>query len=74
MSRDIQDKIYQDMNNKNFQSLSTGLKQVRKENTVTLERVNSLEETIVQLQQQLQIVQSQNAVVMSQAFGSGPTG
>ena len=71
---DIQDKIYQDMNNKNFQSLSTGLKQVRKENTVTLERVNSLEETIVQLQQQLQIVQSQNAVVMSQAFGSGPTG
>lgn len=65
--------IFQEMNNRNFKSLSIGLKQVRKENTETLERVNSLEETIVQLQQQIQILQSQNAVVMSKAFGSGAT-
>lgn len=65
---------YQEMNNKNFRSLSEGLKNVRAENTSNLERILQLEGTIVQLQNQIQTLQAQNAVVMGKAFGSGPTG
>lgn len=64
---------FQDMNNKNFRSLSVGLKSLRAEQSVNAEKIIKLEDTIVQLQNQLQIVQSQNAVVMAKAFGSGAT-
>ena len=64
---------FQDMNDKNFKSLSQGLKQIRAETTKNLERIILLEGTIVQLQNQVQILQAQNAVVMSRAFGTGTT-
>ena len=67
------DNIYQEMNDKNFRSLSDGLKLLRKETTNNLERLVRLEDTVAQLQSQVQTLQSQNAVVMGKAFGSGPT-
>ena len=67
------ENIYQEMNNNNFRSLSEGLKLVRKENTANAENIIKLESTISQLQSQIQILQSQNAVVMAKAFGSGAT-
>ncbi len=66
---DINDVVRNEVSKRNFSSLSTGLKQVRKENTETLERVLSLEQTIVQLQQQIQILQTQNSIAMAGGFG-----
>ncbi len=68
------DNIYQQMNDGNFKSLSQGLKLIRKENTINAENIIKLENTIVQLQNQIQLLQQQNAVVMGKAFGNGPTG
>lgn len=62
-----------DLTKRNLHSLSEGLKLLRKESTQNAEKIIALEGTIVQLQNQIQLLQSQNAVVMARAFGSGPT-
>ncbi len=58
---------------KNLRSLSDGLKLLRIENTKNSEQIIKINDNIVQLQQQLQLLQQQNAAVMSLAFGTGPT-